>query len=415
MPKTRSALGFAMITPHGDPLGRIGEPDIGGQCVYVRELSEHLARAGHQVRIYTRDRGDGKPPVEEYSPRASVHRIPCGPAGFIPKEDLGPHLEEFAAFVRSDLRGDEIVHSHYWDGGHVAHLLELENPWFHTTHSIGRLKQAAVSDSAAYRFDERIRVETEVYRGCDRVVALTPMERRQIHELYDVPESQITVIPPGVNTKTFAPLADRAGARRDLGWPEDAVVVFTLGRLDERKGFDLFLRAAGAARAMSPTSNVLFVMSAGDGSEQERTERRKLELIIEEQSLDETLSWLPVLPEKKLPRYYGAADVFVLPSRYEPFGIVMLEAMSCELPVVATHIGGPATVIEPGRTGLLVDPTDTDAFAKAIVTLIDSRERRHAFGKRARLAAMRDFSWTAIADRHISAYEEVLKEKHHAR
>jgi len=404
-----------MITPHGDPLGRIGEPDIGGQCVYVRELSEHLAKAGHEVRIYTRDRGEGKPAIEEYAPGASVHRILCGPAGFVPKEELKPHLGEFTAGVRDDLHGDEILHSHYWDGGFVAHALGLENPWFHTTHSIGKLKQAAVSKSVAYRFEERIRVETDVYRECDRVVALTQMERQQIHELYGVAERQIAVIPPGVNTESFAPLADRVAVRREFGWPEHAVVVFTLGRLDERKGFDLFLEAAASARAMSKTSDLLFVMSTGDGSDQEKLERERLDRIIEERRFDQDLLWLPVLPEKELPRYYGAADVFVLPSRYEPFGIVMLEAMSCELPVVATNVGGPATVVEPERTGLLIDPTDTDAFAKAIVTLIDSRDRRHDFGKRARLAAMKDFSWDAIASRHIVAYEEVLKEKPYAR
>ena len=404
-----------MLTPHGDPLGRIGEPDIGGQCVYVRELSEHLAKAGHEVRIYTRDRGEGKPTTEEYAQSASVHRIPCGPAGFIPKEELRPYLEEFTACVRKDLRGDEILHSHYWDGGYVVHSLGLGSPWFHTTHSIGKLKAEAVSASAAHRFDERIRVETDVYQGCDRVVALTPMERQQIHELYGVPEHRIVVIPPGVNTETFSPLADRGAVRRKLGWPEDAVVVFTLGRLDERKGFDLFLRAVAAARAMHKGSNVLFVMSAGDGSELERVEHEKLSRIVEEEQLGDVLRWLCVLPEEELPLYYGAADVFVLPSRYEPFGIVMLEAMACELPVIATNVGGPATVIEPERTGLLIDPTDTEAFAAAIASLIDSPESRRDYGAGARLAAAEGYGWSAIANRHIAAYEEVLKEKHDAR
>jgi len=394
-----------MITPHGDPLGRIGEPDIGGQCVYVRELSAHLASAGHNVRIYTRDRSDGKPSQESFAPGATVVRIPCGPSGFVPKEEILPHLPEFIDAVRNDLEPHDVLHSHYWDGGHVAGALHKEGPWFHTTHSIGKLKQAALPDKAQYRYDERIRIETDTYRGCDRVIALTPMEEDQIHQLYGVQLERIVVIPPGVNARVFVPAEDKAALRRELGWPEDAVVVFTLGRLDERKGFDLFLEAAGRVVARGTSQKPLFVLSAGDGSPQEAAERAKLERIVESRGLGDALLWLSVLPEASLPRYYGAADVFVLPSRYEPFGIVMLEAMACALPVVATLAGGPATVIEPGRTGLLVDPTDTDTFAAALTELIEDPDKRNTCGRRGRAIVEAAYSWEIIARRHAEAYD----------
>jgi len=406
---------FAMITPHGDPLGRIGEPDIGGQCVYVRELSAHLAKAGYEVHVYTRDRGEGKPEREGFVPGATVVRVPCGPAGFIPKEVLAPYLPEFADRVQKELTGGEILHSHYWDGGYVAGALRNGHRWFHTTHSIGRLKQAALPDGEQYHYDKRIQFETETYHGCDCVVALTETEKQQIHELYDVPADRIAVIPPGVNSDVFAPSADKKETRRVLGLPEEDTIVFTLGRLDERKGFDLFLKAAGGVTRRDDLPPTLFVMSAGDGSIQEAAERTRLEAIIDAEELDDVLRWLPVLPETLLPHYYGAADVFVLPSRYEPFGIVMLEAMACAVPVVATNTGGPATVIESGVTGILVDPTDIEALADALAELIRVPERRNEFGRRGRATIERSYSWEIIANRHLAAYGLETRDRSDAR
>lgn len=405
---------FAMITPHGDPLGRIGEPDIGGQCIYVRELSAHLAKAGHAVSIFTRNRRDGKPDQDEYAPGATVYRIPCGPPGFIPKEELGAHLPEFADAVRSRLSGNEILHSHYWDGGSVVMMLRAKAPWFHTTHSIGKLKQAALPDGEQYRYGERIAIETDTYRGCDRVVALTETEKQQIAELYDVPEERIVVIPPGVNTQDFQPVEDKIALRRELGLPPNAVIVFALGRLDERKGFDLLFEAAARAQA-ADLPETLYVFSAGDGSAGEAAERAKIERILETNQLEKAVRWIPVIPEADLPRYYAAADVFVLPSRYEPFGIVMLEAMASQIPIIATSAGGPATVIEQERSGLLVDPTDTEAFANALTMLIRSPNTRLHYGERARAAAVAEYSWQAIADRHLVAYEAALEEDRNAR
>ncbi len=405
---------FTMITPHGDPLGRMGEPDVGGQCVYIRELSAHLAKAGHEVRIYTRDRGEGKPPSEPIVPGATVMRIPCGPPEFIPKEELGPYLDVFADRVNEDLVGGELIHSHYWDGGYVAGRLRGDRPWFHTTHSIGKLKRAALPEGSQYRYDDRIRIETDIYRDCDCVIALTSTERDQIAELYDVPAGRIAVIPPGVNSESFTPPPDRTSARARFDLPEGACVVFTLGRLDERKGFDLFLRAAGRLARRQELPETVFLFSAGNSGGQEAKEREKLERIVTEERLGSRLRWLPILPEEELPSAYGASDIFVLPSRYEPFGIVMLEAMACAVPVVATREGGPATVIEPGVTGFLVDPTDAEAMASAMEELVRDPEQRRRFGQRGRQVVEANYSWRIIAERHVTAYERCAKEGEHA-
>jgi glycosyltransferase involved in cell wall biosynthesis len=405
---------IAMFTPHGDPLGRIGEPDIGGQCVYIRELAKHLSAMGVSTVSFTRDRGEGKPPVERFAPHASVVRIPCGPRGFVPKEQLLPHLDEFADGVAPYLQADEVFHSHYWDGGYVASRLRNDHRWFHSTHSLGRIKQLSLPDASRYQYDDRIRIEEMVYRGCDRVFALTSIEREQINTHYGVPERQILVIPPGVDTGLFRPRSDASVYRSALGLPERTTVL-TLGRLDERKGLDLFVRAAGHLRAQLSEGAPSFVMSAGEGASDRTSDGQSLSRLIQELSLGPAVTWRPVVSETDLPSYYNAADLFVLPSRYEPFGIVMLEAMASGIPVVATRNGGPATVIEHGRDGLLGDPEDVASFAALLRQLTENPQQREAFGRQARIKVEAQYAWTVIADRFSSAYTVSGEEGRHAR
>ncbi len=399
MPNAR----VVMLSPHGDPLGRIGEPDIGGQCVYIRELAKHLSAEGVQVRVFTRDRHEGKPPIEPFAPHASVVRIPCGPNGFIPKEDLLQHLPEFTARVGESIDGAEVLHSHYWDGGFVAEGLHTSQPWFHSTHSLGKVKQRSLPDEAKYQYADRLSIEESVYRGCDQVFALTDIEKTQIVELYHVAEEQIVVIPPGVDTSVFRPCSSKASLQEQLGLPK-RLTVFALGRLDERKGLDLYLEAAGALCRKSDLPAWSFVLSAGDGSPQETEEQAKLADILERHQLQDRVIWLPVLPEEQLPLYYGASDIFVLPSRYEPFGIVMLEAMASGVPVVATNNGGPAKVIEHGVDGFLGDPQDVETFADFVESLLIDADLRHAFGQRAHQKIVQSYDWSVIAKRFRDAF-----------
>jgi len=394
---------IVMLTPHGDPLGRIGEPDIGGQCVYIRELSKHLSLNGISVKVFTRDRGEGKPKTESFAKSAVVIRIPCGPEEFVPKEEILPLLGDFADGVSEHIHGSEILHSHYWDGGHVASLLHDRQPWFHSTHSLGKVKQMSLPDSSRYQYEDRIRIEEDVYRSCDQIFALTDIEKEQIEELYNVASERIRVIPPGVDISAFRPHSNPSLCRSKLGLPERTTIL-ALGRLDERKGFDLYVRAVGEVSKFEGMPEVSFILSAGDGSPQEEVERQELDDLIKELALKKEFIWLPVLSEEIIPTYYGAADVFVLPSRYEPFGIVMLEAMASEVPVVATNNGGPAKVIDHGIDGLLGNPEESKKFAELIASLILKPDKRLAFGQRARQKVEREYSWEAIADRFCDAY-----------
>lgn len=397
----------AMITPHGDPLGRIGEPDIGGQCVYIRELAAQLASLGLRISIFTRDRGEGKPARESIVPGAEVIRISCGPPGFLPKEEIYPYLDEFAAGVREHIHGEEVIHSHFWDGGYVAGLLKPRRMWVHTSHSLGKRKLASLPQENHEEYKDRIDIETEILQQCDAVIASTSLEKQDLVKLYGADEQKITVIPPGVDTDRFHPPGDRQALKKALGFPEGPLV-FALGRLDRRKGFDLYLRAAAKVKEqLGKDSDVQFVLSAGASKEHahEIKERDRLRELLESLSIEDSVTWLPILQEDDIPRYYGTANVFVLPSRYELFGIVMLEAMACGVPVVATKFGGPPEVITDGENGRLVDPTDIKSFATAIADLIRHPEQRKRMGKAARKTIENSYSWEMLAKRHQQLYD----------
>ncbi|HDL86695.1 MAG TPA: glycosyltransferase family 1 protein [Candidatus Acetothermia bacterium] len=397
---------IVMITPHGDPLGRIGEPDVGGQCVYIRELSSAFAAQGAKVLAFTRDRSDGKPKREQMAPGADVIRIPCGPKGFLTKEDLLPYLDEFAATLSSYLRGDEVISSHFWDGGYVAGLLKDPRRWIHTSHSLGKRKLASLPEADPAEYKDRIAIETDILQRCNSVIASTGLEKQDLVGLYGANEVKVTVIPPGVDANYFHPRSDKKTPKKKLGLSADPMV-FALGRLDPRKGFDLYFRAAAQVREhMDHQRHVQFVLSAGTSKENvhEAKERNRLQGLLESLSIEDSVTWRPVLPGEDIPRYYEASDVFVMPSRYELFGIVMLEAMACGIPVVATKFGGPPEVITDGENGRLVDPTDIESFAAAMTELIQHPKERERMGRAARQTIESEYSWETLARRHLRLY-----------
>jgi len=395
-----------MITPHGDPLGRIGEPDIGGQCVYVRQLSLELAKAGRNVIVLTRDRCDGRPKQEGIVPGAVVMRIPCGPPGFVPKEQLRPFLDEFVENARQIIPSLPLFHSHYWDGAYVASRLRTHEPWVHTSHSVGKLKRAVVPDDPYGAYRDRIAIESWAYEDCDVITALTDRERDNVSALYDIDVDKIRVTPPGVDTERFHPIPSKPDLRHALQLP-DSPTVLALGRLDPRKGFDLLFEAIGLLRKEGHAHDLSFVFSSGAGTAEEQAEADRLSRIVERCGFSSWLTWLPVLDEEKTPLYYGAADLFVLPSRYEPFGIVMLEAMASGVPPIATLRGGPAKVISHNVDGLLVNPVDIRATAQAIASLLTDDTRRISMGKAARQKAVTSYGWDVIAAKNEAVYAEV--------
>lgn len=401
------SMKVAMITPHGDPLGKLGEPDTGGQCVYVRELSRHLGKLGAEVDIFTRQRG-GRGEIEQISENVRVIRIECGPEGFIPKEDLVPYLPEFTEKVTEyvEKRQYDIIHTHYWDGGFVGLKLKerLGIKMVHTSHSLGVLKARALGDFEPYK--ERIALEKEIYEKSDTIIATTKIEKNDIATLYGIDESRIYVIPVGVDTAFYRPVGTRDKIKKDLGLPQ-IPLVFTLARLDPRKGLDLLIRSVPHIKRHY-NGDFLVLISTGTGAEEEKREMAKLLTLIGELNVRKEVKIIPAIePMDLVPKYYSAADVFVLPSPYEPFGIVMLEAMACKAPMVATKFGGPAEVIQDGYDGLLVDPTDSVEMGKRIAELLRDDDKRELFAERAYEKVMSRYSWSSVAKEVLILFRSI--------
>ena len=408
---------IAFFSPHSDPLARPGEPDSGGQCVYEARLAEALAGMGYPVRDYTR-LAAGKPVAEAIAPHADIRRFPMGPEGFLRKEEMGPHLAEFSRHVLADdrtwLAETDIFHGHYWDGG-VAALeasLALGKPLVFTSHSLGMLKRDGLPDNSLYHYDVRIPAETRVMRAADAVIALSSIEKEALTDRYGIAAENIHIVPGGVEVQKRVPSMSKAEHKAKLGIESD-LMVFAVGRLDARKGFLEWIDAMPAvARAVAAAGrSVCFMMPKGpkEPSEEETGLLRRLQQKARELEVEEHIHWFHRLSDDELYHAYCAADLFVCPSLYEPFGLVLVEAMAAGTPVVATCFGGPVDIVEPGRDGFLADPRDNNAWSDAVLkVLLASPAERQALNEAA-LAKARRYSWDAVATEIGRVYAQTLQ------
>lgn len=403
-------VGF--FCPHSDPLAPPGAPDSGGQCVYEARVMAAFSDMGHEVRAYTRA-FDGRPAREHVAKHAQVLRYGMGPEGFLRKEDMGPFLAEFADHaIHADmgwLAVADVFHGHYWDGG-VAALsasLALGKPLVFTSHSLGKLKQESLPDMATYRYDVRIPAETRVMRAADAVIALSSVERRVLVERYGIDVEKIHVVPGGVEVERFAPEMDKAGHKKALGITDD-LMVFAVGRLDARKGFVQWIEAMPrVARELEQLGkSVRFMMPAGSEfpSESEAELLETMRTRARELGVEERIHWFHRLSDEEIHHAYCAADLFVCPSLYEPFGLVLVEAMAAATPVVATCHGGPVDIVREGVDGYLADPNDREAWAKHVLAVLTlDEERQREMGQAAMQRARERHAWPAVA----RAIEEV--------
>lgn len=409
-------IGF--VSPHSDPLAEPGEPDSGGQCVYEQRLAAALAEAGGDgVRTYTR-RWGGKEPHREIRGGAEVLRIDAGGESFVRKEDMAPLLPAFIEEMwRRDgawLDGAELFHGHYWDGGAAALMASLRNgrPLVFTSHSLGREKRDRVPEDGSLNYALRIANEHRVMAAADAIIALTEMEKGILERRYGVDPAKVAVVPGGVDTDTYRPADGAADIRERYGLGDAERLVFTTGRLDPRKGYDLFLKAVPeAVRRLDAEGVQARFLLPGGGDElndNERRVREEMEALIADLGIADRVVLFPHLGFDELLAHYTAADLFVLPSPYEPFGLVAVEAMACGTPVLATRHGGPPEIVEPGVDGDLVDPGDSAAFGAALGELLRDRERLATMGERAQRKAREVFDWRSVAGSIREVYRRTL-------
>ncbi len=407
---------IAMLSVHTCPLAMLGGKNTGGMNVYVRELSRVLGRRGYAVDIFTRCENRNVPPIIRMGPNARVIHICAGPAERQDKHQLFPYLPEFVDGVLglADEEGIDydLIHSHYWLSGWVAR--ELQKAWrvpiIQMFHTLGHMKNLVARAGEEREHERRITVEGELMQRADRTVAATERDQEQMLTLYDAEPAKIRVIPCGVDLSLFRPY-DRAQAREEIGLEPDVKMVLFVGRMEPLKGIDDLLHAIARilrdhALPCDRVSLILIGGSAEDDPDQISSEMARLIRMRDELGLQDMVTFLGAQGQEVLPLYYSAADVVVMPSHYESFGMVALEAMACGTPVVASDVGGLSYTVEDGVTGFLVPDRNPAALADRICEILNDEVVRDQLGQQARQVARR-YGWERIADEIVNLYNEV--------
>lgn len=404
-----------MISAHTCPLARLGSRETGGMNVYVRELSRHLGQRGVAVDVFTRLQADDVPEIVEFGPNARVIHVKGGPVRSMDKYQVLDHLSEFLENVRTFKDREQIeydiVHSHYWLSWPVAFDLSREwsVPLVSMSHTLGKAKNHVSTNGYEYEDDVRIGIEQEAVDVSDRLVAASPTDMQQIMGYYKAKPRKIWMIPEGVDTTMFRPL-DQLYARTSLGMGEGLQVLF-VGRIQRLKGIDLLLRAFAIVardwRGTDPLPQLTVVGGRKGGSGPEAEELARLELLTASLGLQDRVTFRNAVPHIELPALYSAADLVVMPSTYESFGLVALEAMACGTPVIASKVGGLQWTVRDGETGILVDERTPEAFAQAMgKVLLDAALRGRM--SRSAVEVARTYSWDGVADKILEMYGELL-------
>jgi len=392
----------AVFSVHSSPLAQPGTGDGGGMSVYVRALASALARAGVGCDVYTRAEHLEQPPIVEVEPGFRVLHVAAGPRAPLTKHELlevvDPFVDRVAEIITDDAPVD-VLHANYWVSGAVAHRLKhmLDLPFAATFHTLARVKaEAGVDDDP----EQRARTEHDTIACADMMLASTDDERMQLASLYDADPDRIEIVPPGVDHSVFFP-ADRERARRRIGVKDRRVLLFA-GRIQPLKGVDLAVRTVAA---LDDPSVVLLVVGGPSGPDGEQELRRTKELI-HQLGVGEQVRFVPAQPHDRLRDFYCAADVCIVPSRSESFGLVALEAAACGTPVVASAVGGLRSLVDDEHTGFLIDSRDPTDYAAPIARLFADPTLAAEMSV-STAARSRRYSWSITAARLRRLYADL--------
>ncbi|MGB7768627.1 MAG: glycosyltransferase [Verrucomicrobiia bacterium] len=413
---------IAMVSTHGYVAANppLGAADTGGQVVYVLELSKKLAQLGYEVDIWTR-RFEDQPEMDLVSDQVRVIRAKCGGRDFIPKEYLLEKLPEWGEnalrFIKKHQLKYEFINSHYWDAGvagqHLSDVLDV--PHLHTPHSLGVWKKKQMEADfpgdekkfeKQYNFTKRIHYERLLYADCDMVVATTPQQLDLLQQEYEVPEAKCRMIPPGYDDNRFFPVseASRKAIRQRLGF--SGKVVLAIGRLARNKGYDLLINAFQVVAQREPEAILWLAVGGTDlgGHEQKLLAESKAQAV--QLKLESRVRFEGFIPDEVMADYYRAADLFVLSSRYEPFGMTAIEAMASGAPTVVTVHGGLYRALTFGRHALYADPFDQEDLG---ITMYKVLRHPRLSARLARMGAHKArslFTWTGVAQQLVAVVEQ---------
>ncbi len=412
---------IAMISTHGYVASHppLGAADTGGQVVYVLELSKKLAQFGFEVDLWTRQFED-QPAVEKVAEHVRIVRVPCGGTSFIPKEYLSGSLTEWGENALQIIHQYSLryafINSHYWDAGVAGEILrsDLKCPHVHTPHSLGLWKMRQMEADypgdtdkfeLQYNFSERIRTERQLYDTADLVIATTPLQLDLLQQEYQTPADHCRMIPPGYDENRFYPVGDgsRNSIRQRLGF--SGKVVMAIGRLARNKGYDLLIHGFSVLASREPDAVLHLAVGGSSLNALEQTILQELQDLVLELGLQNKVQFGSFVPDDQLADYYRAADLFVLSSRYEPFGMTAIEAMACGTPTVVTVHGGLYRALTFGRHALFADPLDKEDLG---ITMLKAFRHPRLWNRMAKMGSHKArslFTWSGIAHQLIAAVE----------
>ena len=402
---------IALISDHADPAAEIGLEDAGGQNVYVRHVGETLAALGWHVDMFTRKVKASDDDIVQHSAHCRTILLKAGAETYIPRDRLFEHMPEFVdsfqAFQRTQGLNYPLIHTNYWlsawDGLELQKTSGIQ--LVHTYHSLGAVKYQSLVEIPQVA-NTRLRIEREILERANCVVATSPQEQETLRSLVST-RGQIEVIPCGTDTTNFR-LTSKTQARTKLKLDSREKVILYVGRFDERKGIETLVRAFALLKERDLKNIKLMIVGGSSANMPDGAERGRIENIVNELGLKDSTIFVGRIGHDVLPLYYTAADVCVIPSHYEPFGLVAIEAMACGVPVVASNVGGLKFTIIPEETGLLVEPKDVEAFAEGIQRILFDDLWVRKMRKQASANVNQRFSWTGVAIQLSELYRHVL-------
>jgi glycosyltransferase involved in cell wall biosynthesis/phosphoheptose isomerase len=404
----------AIISEHASPLCVLGGVDSGGQNVYVGQTARHLAALGYDVDIFTRRDSERLPEIAEWVAGIRIIHVPAGPAAFVRKEELLPHMPAFTAYLRQFFRCQreayDLIHANFWMSGLVACELKqsLGVQFVMTFHALGRVRRLHQGTADGFP-DERFAVEDRIVAEADRLLAECPQDEVDLIRLYNADPPRIAVVSCGFDPAELSPIS-KPLARFALNLPPDERVILQLGRMVPRKGVDTVVRGLGRlVRDHGLRARLLIVGGESEEPNPALTpEIGRLQEIAEEEGVTELVQLVGRRGRETLKYYYSAADVFVTVPWYEPFGITPVEAMACGTPVVGSNVGGIKYTVRDGETGYLVPAQDPDRLAERLAHLYQHPKVLSMLSRQAIRRANDLFTWEKVARSLAAVYEEVL-------
>ena len=401
----------AFLSLHTSPMEQPGSGDAGGMNVYIRGLASALAETGIEVEIFTRSTAAGQPAVEHPDPGVCVHNVLAGPPRKLPKEELPELLHSMVAEIeriraRQPHGRYDLIHSHYWVSGVAG--LELSGLWsvplVHTMHTMAKVKNLLLHSGEQPEPRRREDGEHRIVDGATRLIANTTAEAAELVSHYDADFDHIDVAPPGVDLSVFTP-AFRTRSRTEHGIAPGTFHLLFAGRIQRLKGPQILVKAAALLRQRRPDIDLkLTILGALSGAKD-----FNLKSLVSAAGLDDVVTHHPPVGAPELAAWFRAADVVVMPSYSESFGLVALEAQACGTPVVATRVGGLSRAISDGRTGLLVDGHRAADWADALEALYDDPATREDMGPAAAIHAQNS-GWQRTAAITLDSYHAAVDE-----